>query len=311
MIDWGKYSLRNPVLIERVLANQELDFDQVHSIRTGEVKAYPIVAVWKCWEIEIKSPTWMEIRGSFHKHWNGTNENDFEIVDLYDTVVDVCSFLQLSPYDLSVHNLEFGMNIRPGINASEIISEILCYRNRMPMTPIDDERGYFIEFKTSDYYLKMYDKGKQCHEVWKLHAGNIMRIEVKAINSGFLKFAGIKTVADLLNPASLSSLGHKLDDVVKKVVFDDDTINPTTLSLPDQKVYQQLSNPKVWERNRKNKTSTIRAQERRFNSIVSNSGNKKHSHTISKLVHDKWQKLIFMPGSALSEIKEYLQKCRK
>lgn|GEM_PF-3321742 len=311
VIDWGKYWLRDPKLIERVLANPELEFDQVHSISSGEIKVYPMKAAWKYWEIEIKSPTWLELRGSFHKHWNGgTNENDFGAVDLYKAITDVCGFLQVRPHDLSVHNLEFGVNIRPSINASEILREILCYMNRMPMIPIDDDRGYFIEFKTSDYYLKLYDKGLQSHELWKLQAGNIMRLEVKATNSGFLEFAGIRTVADLLNPTNLSHLGRKLERVVKKVVFDDDTISPTTLSLPDQIVYQQLSNPKVWERNRKKKTSTIRAQERRFKSIVSNSGRKRHSHTITKLVHDKWQQLVFIPGSALSEIKEYLKKCK-
>jgi hypothetical protein len=310
MIDWGKYWLRNPTLIERVLANPELDFEQGHSTRTGEIRAYPMKAIWKSWEIEVKSPSWMELRGSFHKHGNGgTNESDFAAIDLYRAIVDVCGFLQLRPHDLSVHNLEFGLNTRPFINASAIIREIICYRNRMPINPIDDERGYFIEFKTSDYYLKIYDKGLQAQEVWKLQAGNILRVEVKATNRGFLKFARITTVADLLTPANLIRLGRKLNDVVKKVVFDDDTIDPSTLSLPDKKVYQRLSNPKQWVRNRKNKTSTIRAQESRFRSIVSNRGSKKHSHTISKLVHDKWQQLAFIPGSALSEIKEYLKKC--
>jgi hypothetical protein len=311
VIDWGKYWLHNPMLVERVLANPELDFKQVHSTRTGEIMEYPMKAKWKNWEIDIKSSSWMELRGSFHKHWNGgTNENDFTAYDLYIAVADVCDFLQVTPHDLSVHNLEFGLNVSPGINASEIIREILCYKNRMPTIPIDDGRGYFIEFKASDYYLKIYDKGKQSQEVWKLQAGNILRLEVKAMNSGFLEFANITTVADLLNPANLSLLGQKLEGFVKNVVFDDDTIKPTTLSRPDQVVYQQLSNPKVWERNRKKKTSTIRAQERRFKGIVSDSGKKMHSHTITKLVHDKWQQLVLLPEPALSEVKEYLRKCR-
>jgi hypothetical protein len=309
MIDWGKYWLRNPTLIGRVLANPELDFEQVHSTRTGEVREYPMKAIWKCWEIEVKSSTWMELRGSFHKHWNGgTNENDFAAIDLYRAVAEVCGFLQVSPYDLSVHNLEFGLNIRPAINASEIIREIICYKNRIPANPIDDNRGYFIEFKMTDCFIKIYDKGKQSQEVWKLHAGNILRIEVKARNSGFLQFAGITTVADLLNPVKLAHLGRKLDYVVKKVVFDDDSIAPAALSLSDKKVYQQLSNPRQWVFNRKNKTSTIDAQERRFNSIVSNSGSKQHSHTISKLVHNMWQELVFLSEPALSEVKEYLKK---
>ena len=273
MIDWGKYWVRDAALVNRIFANEELDFEESHSTKTGEIKEYPKYAKWKWWEFEMKSPTWLEITGSLHKNWNkGTNGNDFKLPDLFAAISDFCKFLQVSPYDLTVHNLEFGVNIRPTTNASEIMREIICYKNKAPIKAIDNEKGYFIEFEMEDYYFKIYDKGMQSRKVWETEQGNILRVEIKAANSGFLKFANIVSMADLLNPGNLRLLGWKLDNLFKGVVFDDRSIDRDNLSKPDNKVYQLLVNPRVWADNWKNKSTTIRAREKRFRAIVAKYG---------------------------------------
>ncbi len=312
MIDWGKYWTRDAALVNRILANKALDFKESHSTKTGEITEYPKFATWKCWEFEIKSPTWLEVRGSLHKYWNGgaSNENDFKLHDLYVAVANFCKFLQVSPYDLTVHNLEFGVNIRPAVDASAIMRDVVCFKNRMSKNPIDNDKGYFIEFETDEYYFKIYDKGLQAQEVWKKKAGNILRVEVKATNSGFLQFAHIHTMADLLNPGNLQLLGRKLDSVFKHIVFDDDTIDTTTMSAPDKKVYLALINPRIWAKYWKKKTTTIRAREHRFRAIVAKYGAKKHNLTLSKLVHSKWQELLIHTAHTKQEIKKFLKSCK-
>ena len=254
MIDWGKYWLRDPAAIKRILANPDIEWKGTHSINSGEVLEYPITGKWKQWDFEIKSPTWLEIEGSLHKYWNnGGNQNDFTLPALYKSVVGFSKFLHVSPYSLTIHNLEFGLNIHPTLNASEIMRDIICFKNRSPIKPIDDDRGFYIEFDTYDYYFKIYDKGKQYNTT------NTLRIEIKAKNSGFLKFASIYTMADLLNVNNLKSLGRKIDNLLGKVVFDDNTINPNILSIPDNKVYQFLINPRAWIDYRKKKSTTMKS----------------------------------------------------
>ena len=311
MIDWGKYWITDVVKICRILANHDIAWEGTHSLNTGEVLEYPLKGEWEVWSFEIKSPTWLEVTGSLHKYWNeGTNETDFLYYDLYRAIVRLCSFLQVRPHEMSVHNLEFGVNIRPGINASDIMRDIICYKNRQPLTPIDDEKGYFLEFKTDEYYFKIYDKGKQASEKWKKESGNILRVEIKAINNGYLRFANINTIADLLKPGNLQLLGKKIDNLFRQVVFDDKSINEDDLKKPDRKVYKKLVNPRVWAERRKKKTTTIRAEEHKFRAIVAKYGTHKHNSTLSQQVQEKWQELLTHSDETLQEVTEYLNNCR-
>lgn len=309
MIDWAKYWISNAAIVNRVLSNTQLDFEEGHSTSTGEIKAYPKKTKWNNWEFEVKSPTWLEIRGSLHKYWNsGTNENDFIFRNLFDAVVGICEFLQVKPGDLTVHNLEFGVNIQPEINASKIIREAICFRNRVAINPYDNETAYFTEYMTNEYYFKVYDKGLQARKLWKKEAGNVLRIEIKARNSRFLQFAGIVTMADLLNQTNLLLLGRKLSNTLNTLVFDDDTININDLSIPDRKVYQLLSNPREWAKHRKGKTTTIRAKENRFRAIVAKYGKNKHRASLGKLLRRKCMELTYCSLGLKKEINNYLKK---
>lgn len=302
MIDYGKYWIRTAAIIERILANPKIKFKGNHYLNTGEILEYPLIGKWNVWEFEIKSRTWLEMRGSLHKFWNnGTNENDFFFTNLFSAIVDLCSFLQVSPYDLTVHNLEFGVNIKPQINASEILREIICYKNVTPIKPMDNEKGFFIEFALGEYYFKVYDKGKQYKTV------NTLRIEVKAMNSGFLKFANIVTMADLLNPGNLRLLGRKTDNFFNEIVFDDDSIDTDQLSLPDRKVYQELSNARNWTNNKNKKDSTIRARENRFRTVVGKYGTKKLHSVLSVIINEKWNELLNHNSETLENINTYLK----
>ena len=311
MIDWAKYWICDAASVNRIFENEELNFLEAHSTKTGLIYEYPKTAKWKCWEFEIKSHSFLEVSGSLHKHWNkGSNENDFTLRDLYSAIVDFCRFLKVSPYDMTVHNLEFGVNIVPDINASVIMRDIVCYKNRMAKNPIDNENGYFMEFETDEYYLKIYDKGLQAQEVWEMKAGNILRVEVKATNSGFLQFANILSMADLLDPNKLKLLGNRLDRIFKEVVFDDCAIKPNELKKVDSKVYQLLVNPRVWADCRKRKTTTIRAREHRFKEIVAKYGKMQHNSNLSKLVEKKWHQLLSHTTQTKQDIEKYLQSYR-
>jgi hypothetical protein len=311
MIDWGKYWIRSPMLVTMILRNENLQFEGAVNFNTGEVKDYPRSAKWDEWQFEAKTATWLEITGSLHKYWNnGTNETDFSFYNLYQAIQKLCLFLQVSPYLLTVHNLEFGVNIRPVTNATEIMREIICFKNCAPSIPINDCKGYFTEYKMDEYYFKVYDKGKQARELWHKECGNIIRIEIKAINNGFLHFASIRTMADLLNPSNLILLGKKLHEYARQLVFDD-TMPSTGISKADKKVYQALSNPRAWTCHKGRKTGSTRAQERRFRETVDKYGEHKYSRTIGAMVENKWEELMTCTETELQESEKYLDSYRR
>lgn len=310
LIDYVKIWVTDCTDITRILANELIEYKGNYSRNTGEILSYPLTGRWNVWEFEIKSATWLQITGSLHKFWNkGTNGNDFYLIDLLTSITDLCNILQINPHNMSLHNLEFGVNIRPDQNASVILQNVICYKNRESIRGITEDK-FFIEFAMGEYYLKLYDKGKQARKVWGIDIGNVLRVEVKAMNSGYFADAGVKTLADLLNSDNLQVLGKKINKVFRDVVFDDYTITPDAMTVHDQKNYLLLRNPREWTNHRGCKDSTIAAREKRFRAIVGKYGSLNLHNTLSSMIADKWNELLTATPDTLQRIEDYLQHCK-
>jgi hypothetical protein len=225
---------------------------------------FPQQGHWQNFELFVFSPTYMEIQGSLHIYFNnGTNETDFTFNDASIAIRALCSDMHLNPSLARVTNLEFGVNVHPAFPASEIINQILCYKNIRPLRPYEAKAGYyFIEFATSEYFVKVYDKGKQ------YGVQNILRFEIKGRTNRYFKFAGVSTLCDLLNPNTMHVLGMKIRKVFTYMVFKDDEIEYSTLSRADQRVYLLMKDPNEWAQPKGLKTSTHLMREKRFKAIV-------------------------------------------
>ena len=322
MIDYAKIWCRNLTDIERILANESIEFEGRYSRNSGESFSYPLKGTWGEWKFEIKQPynkekvnnneppSLCEITGSFHHFWNkGTNWNDFHFKDLLTSIIDLCNFLQVNPYSMTIRNLEFGVNVRPELNASEVLKNVVCYKNRESIKAIEDGK-YFTEYKLDDYYLKLYDKGLQARKLWGIDVGNVLRFEIKAMNRGYINDARIKTLADLLKIENLQVLGKKINKVFKEVVFDDNTINPDTLPPHDQRNYLRMNNPRNWTNNRKKKSSTITAREQRFRAIVSKYGGLKLHSSLKQIILEKTEELLRVNEVDIIQANEYLEHCK-
>lgn len=287
MIDWVKMLVNTPKGVNTLLQSPSLDFTQELSISTGEVIEYPKRAKNNGFEFVVQSANRGVVTGSLHKYWNeGVNHNDFKFTDLTNAIHSFCNKYQLEPSMLLLQNLEFGVNIKPETNATQIIRDIICFKNRQAIQPYNDEKGCFVEYNMTDYYFKVYDKGKQ----YKLQ-DNILRIEVKAMKSRVFTCSGIRTVKDLLYKENIALLADKFTSVYKHLVFDDE-VNVKHLSKADRGVYEILRNPKVWEKRRGAKNGTHRARERRFKGIVRKRGKYGHYEAVDALIIAKWQELI-------------------
>ena len=146
LIDFVKIRCEHNADIRRILAKESIEFTGNYNRNTAEISEYPLKGKWNVWDFEIKSPTWIEITGSLHKYWNkGTNGNDFHYPDLLTSIIDLCNELQVNPNEMTLHNLEFGVNIKPAINASKILENVICYKNKKSKTEWDTGM-FFIEF---------------------------------------------------------------------------------------------------------------------------------------------------------------------
>jgi hypothetical protein len=280
MLDYWKLWIYDKPTIERVLTNKQV----IKKFISNEDQVLiGIKGKFQFWKIQTLSPVHLEITGSIHKYWNGgTNENDFSFQNAVDATKMFCKEFDLDPSLVFVKNLEFGLNLQLEINASEIIDQLICYNNKQPIRPYGSKPDcYFIEFEAWDYYLKIYDKGKQYRKQLS-DIPNTLRIEVKAMNSRFLKFAKIVTLSDLLQPYNLQVLGLKIATLLNGLAFDDDTVNAKELTLSDRKLYRELCNPRKWKGFKGQTNSTTRNKVKRFKTIVERHGERKiYSHVLA------------------------------
>lgn len=240
-----------------------------YNIGTGEVSEYPIKGKWQGFEFIVKSEAFMLIEGSLHKHWhNGINHTDFTFNELCEAVDSLERFTGIDARTMQLSNLEFGLNVPTEQFAENIIKEVICYKNKLPNTPIDNSSGYYTQYKHYDYIVKLYDKAKQ----YKISDRAILRYELKGVKQRFFADCGVCSLADLKDKRNVSALMDKLLDYFDRFVFDDSSIDVDELNPFDRKVYKRWANPKAWQRLEKGKKQADFASIKRFKEIVKEHG---------------------------------------
>jgi hypothetical protein len=295
MYDYWRLFIEDRDQIDRILNNPLFMFKQVFEKNTAEVYSFPQSAKWENWEIEVFSPTHLLIMGSIHKFYHGTNATDFTFNDAVRAIEHFCNVFELDPALARVENLEFGVNVRPVQNASEIIEQVICFKNTRPNRPYESRKDYyFIEFDIGDYYVKVYDKGKQ------YNGPNMLRFEIKAAKNRYLKkYAGITTLKDLTSVETMRLLGVKINQVFKHVVFNDLSIELQTLTKADRKNYLLMKDPNEWAKHKKKRTSTHRNRENRFRTIVKQYGKTNIHGNLQDVIKQKTIELTKQPTSSV------------
>jgi len=287
MYDYLKMWIEHKQDIYNILSHSLLSFTGLYKTDTGEVIEYPKVAIWERFEFKQFSQTRIQITGSLHKYWNnGTNENDFTLDNVISAIDRFCKVFRIDARRATIHNLEFGVNINPSFSASEIIEDIICFKNVRPSWPYEgnENQFYFIEFKKGNNYMKVYDKGKQYNTI------NTLRIEVKSMRSAELKQSGAITLNDLKSKSVFKVLGRKLMQFASNLVFIDSAIDLTRLSKKENKIYNEMVNPRKWVL-KGGKTTTQYRREKKFIQIVNQYGNRNIYTHIRELVREKVNEL--------------------
>lgn len=143
----------------------------------------------RCWEVQ----------GSFHHFHHGTNWPDFTRAQFVEAVATMCETFVLHPAKLRLANLEIGVNVCPPVPSVEVLRCIVLHRTQRPTGMGGGAVG--IEIRHNAYRFKVYDKA---HQFGLPH--ELLRFEIAVRKMRALEPFGMRTLADLLEPATWTAM---------------------------------------------------------------------------------------------------------
>ncbi|WP_281541347.1 hypothetical protein [Maribacter aestuarii] len=190
MVDLIKYFLTNRELaVKNIEDSNNVDLRICINSKTGEILDKR-TAYYKNMFIEITENR-ATLKGSIHKYFNviedygEQNFNDFSYCDFKYAINNLQNTFHINDEETHITNLEFGLNIDIDINPQKLIDNYILMYDFKP--PNRNEKFYgkgdYLEFKTTDYSLKIYNKSKQN----SLKNRNILRVELKITGARYLK----------------------------------------------------------------------------------------------------------------------------
>lgn len=227
------------------------------------------------------------LSGSLHKYWaDGYNWNDFGRVDLYDVIHEICGKLNTVPQSMKIHNLEYGVNIRTPISATDVCKRLVSYKDEVFVRTMYPA-GYFVEASKKNYFVKCYDKGRQ-----QGVGEDLLRFERKAMTAKDLKPMGIVTLGDLLKVECLERLGADLLHTIDKVVINEG-LEGQNLTATERRTVEIVTNANEWEKLKKQHKRRSYLLEQ-YEAILKKY--KGHTPTLKErlrqLIRDKWNELL-------------------
>ena len=224
----------------------ELTITGRYNLYTGEVLEYPKSGKDYNLDIRITNNN-AYIKGSMHKYYNACTENschnynDYTYNDWVLTRSFLCQEFSTDPKETKVTNLEFGINIITKEDPQKIIdNHLLMFGYKAPSKNLKySGKGDYKEFQTSDYSMKIYNKSKQYGLGY-----NVLRVELKIVNSRYLKKLGISNIENLNKEAFHRLFAKFLDNYCKLMIVD----NYSNLNIPktDLDKLNKYTNPNYW-----------------------------------------------------------------
>lgn len=227
-----------------------------------------------------------KLRGSVHKYANrgAHNADAFRMSDLCRVFTELKEIYGVNPDITRLQNVEFGVNIKLSYDPRRVLNAVRTYKGKVFTRR--DKIG--IEYKTKEYRIKIYDKGRQCGVPG---FENVLRIEVKAIVS-YLKKQGVcvPLLGDLLNVDIWRQFEafflNVLDDTI---IFE--AIPKETLSKKERLLFT-LFNGDGWQLLNRN---VLYKRKTQFIELAERTGASSIKEELKRLVSEKCQGLRVMP----------------
>lgn len=242
MIDYVKIRNRDNSFAERLRQNPNFEFFSKINPDTGEQRDGKQTAELKKLKVVLHPSGMVEVTGSLHKFANdgAHNYDAFTYERLVQTIGEVAALLDTTPERLSLHNVEFGVNILLDTSPPRFLDSILNYRFKPAEVRKFNGKGYLMQWVQQNYIVKVYDKKRQ----YRLDT-NVLRFEVKTMAMVHLAEVEVRTLADLLDVSKLRLMGVKLCETYRGLMIGE-KLDTGQMSRPERRVYEQGMNPNFW-----------------------------------------------------------------
>lgn len=250
MVDGYKGNVTH-VTKEKLLANEYLDFNTTIN-SNGEIVGKQ-VAKYNGTLFSIKANTiWAS--GSLQKYGNGVkgkgvqNYDDFDLSDIIKALDDLKHKFEIQPRSTSLAHLEFGVNIIIPFDPSEFLNEnIIAWNFKTPTLDKDKfegahQKGRYVEFRKSEYSIKIYHKSLQ----YGIHDKNILRFEKRIKSSRLIRELGVKTLHDVQFKEVLLAFKIELLKEFDKFIISDGIAQLGIIDKHDREKIKECMNPKYW-----------------------------------------------------------------
>ena len=174
------------------------------------------------------------------KH-QGFNGDLFTLQDITDTITHLCGVLDISPHICTLQNIEIGVNNVVTFAPFDFLKGVLYHRN--DYSPTIKHGGNYIQFEHNEYYIKLYNKGRQ-YEL----PNEVIRVEIKVMKMRKLIEAGINisTLADI-NESTLKQAFDLLYNEFNEVIYYDYSLKTDGLTEAKQRKVLEYQNKTFWE----------------------------------------------------------------
>ena len=174
------------------------------------------------------------------KH-QGYNGDLFTLQDITEIIAHLCGVLDISPHVCTLQNIEIGVNNVVTFAPFDFLKGVLYHRN--DYSPTIKHGGNYIQFEHAQYYIKLYNKGRQ-YEL----PNNVIRVEIKVMKMQKLIEAGINisTLADI-NESTLKQTFNLLYNEFNEVIYYDYSLKTDGLTEAKQRKVLEYQNRTFWE----------------------------------------------------------------
>jgi hypothetical protein len=258
-----------------------------HTAKLGHYK----LTVREVHKNDIEPIYWLTIEGSLHENYfNGQNHSRFLFAHIQWEIHDLCNKLYLKPSNLILRNCEVGVNIKLPYPPLDYIKTAMILFKEKPFVDFEEKNGVCIGIycKSTEYWIKIYDKGLQFNL-----KENLMRFEIKYKKMTTLNKYGIRTFADLLNESRVNNLIELLAKAWNNILFYEPGINPSALSLTKHQyeLLMQGVNRNYWVQLKKRNKGLFNKRRTAFKSLI-----KQHRSgtyvDILPLLKNEWERLL-------------------
>lgn len=223
------------------------------------------------------------LSGSLHKFYNKGehNHNDFNLSAFRDVLRRFYELFKVTPENLKLICLEYGVNLTPPIESDKIINHLMQHKHNDFESKISNDKGNYKQAEHTDFIVKIYNKGKQ----YKLN-DEVLRIEIKETNLRHHRARGIYTLQDFIN-SDKTTFVELLIDKWNEVIYYDITSTKTDR-------WNQYNNINFW---RELSTNQSRTSYHRHRHAL-----KEHNETTGQNIQDKISNLIRTKIEELQEV---------